>query len=458
MANFVYILSFLTAIIEGMAFGGISLGWPSLSYILQLEGYFSSECNISNISYTQLNVTGCIAQKESLVLVSAVGQFSFSFGMLIAGTVLDIIGSLVTRSFGTILFTIGCLIIVYISPDYSEYLFLSISLISIGGVCLHLSNIKVANLFPSRKGLVITWIECSIDVSALTFPFIKLAYSDGISLKTSFTIMCVLTIYQWMRTFFLMPIKHIPESAPENGYTLGSVLQLTKKHNDDDDDGDEKRPLLSDHQPPNSEIPLSSSLTNIHFLLNIMFLCILAFRSNFFNSTLNNWLEDGIKGSTITENSFLISMFGYFAVTPLFTSPILGLCTDFCLKRFSIAKAIAVPLFLTSVIMLIFSVLACFCLVWAPLIYITFVFFHVSQGFTWASYSIFLALYFPENHFGRLSGITCTVAAVLYLLQYPLSMLVFEVFNGSFLPVNVFFIFLCSLTLLHPAMLYYKTN
>merc|ERR1712062_879573 len=121
-------------------------------------------------------------------------------------------------------------------------------------------------------------------------------------------------------------------------------------------------------------------------------------------------------------------------------------------RKIAAYKANAVALGITSGLGTLFAL--SICLPYLNLQYFSLVVYMTVVSFVYAGNCNFLALLFPEEHFGRLLGITELIAALLLTLQYPLSIFVLRFCHGNFLPINITFVVLCLLTLIHPLILF----
>ena len=468
--NYCHAFSVVFAVLEGVLCAGLVFGWPSLAFVLKRERFF---CNTNSqlitvnettaypknwsLDYNLSHETQCDlnTQKESLVAVYSVGCGCFSIGALIAGIVYDKFGTLVSRISGSTLFTCGCVLFSFTYPESSWLLFPSISMVSLGGVFIYTSNLKLGNLFPSKRATIVSLVEGVMDSSSIMFLFVKIAYEYEVcSMHFSFLVIAATAILQWSRTVFCMPRMFIPHPLPEDDFKLGVFSRERWKT------------TRSNQQSSETRIgspPLITSLKKLHFWLNIMHLGILQLRFDFFVSTLEEFLENYFHASS-TDVSIFINVFGILTFSILLISPINGLMIDNLQRRFlktcvnkhtASCKANAVGLGITSLIGVLFALLIC-----VPslhLQYFSVVTYMTVVSFVYAGNCNFIALLFPEEHFGRLLGITELIAAIFLFLQYPLSVLVFRFCDGDFLPINFVFIILCFLTLLHPILLF-KTD
>ena len=210
-------LTITTAFVETTFFAGIFLGWPSLEYVLIREGYFGDQCsnesviNITNVSVStskiEIGQLLCQEARASFNLVFTLGNFLALAMSLPLGYMLDRYGTWIFRSFITILFTLGCGLLAASTPFTSGLLYPSFSLIAISGNALLVSNLHVANLVKSFRGLIWTFSNAP---SAVVFFLVKKGYDADFELQHLLLILPFITIFSWIRTFLLMPKKIYP--------------------------------------------------------------------------------------------------------------------------------------------------------------------------------------------------------------------------------------------------------
>lgn len=446
-----HLLSVLTALLEGITSAGLVFGWPSLSHILKQQGYFSSHCDVTN---TTASPVVCDRQKEALVAVSTVGSVCFSLGALAAGFIYDHCGTMITRVYGTLLFTAGCFLFLASDSQTAWLLYPSMTLLSIGGVLLYTSNVKLGNLFPAWRATFFSLFEGVIDSSAVVFHLVKLAFERGVTMKISFLFILASTLLQWLRTIFLMPRMFIPFPLPRRNFPLGACSKH-KRHYDE----------ITDVKSTSSKTskgakPLKASLRDIKFWLNALHMALLQLRIDFFVCTLDDWLLSTFPNLSNSDISGYIGLYGSLTLCTLFMAPLNGACIDIISRYLSyfyddetvILKSNAVSLALTSLLGLVFSLAVCYPTT-SSLCFVFLILF-TEISFVYAGSCNYIALAFPEEHFGRLMGLTEALACVSFALQYPLAVYVYRVYKGNYLPVNIVFIFVCLMTFVHPYLLF----
>ena len=455
-------LSVVTGILENIIFVGLLIGWSSLAPVLKCEGYFDQKCegNLSSCfslsSNQTLDIPQCPHQQESLVLLMSITFFCGSIGFTIAGFIFDKFGTLVTRVIGTLEITVGLVVIIYSSKDTSWRLYPAMILLSFGGSSLHITNLKLGNLFPGKRATIISLIEGATDASAIIFLLIKLAYNANINFETSLLVLTAFTGFLWLRTFIYMPVITIPFTLPKEGFQLGVYKELCIKSPTKVDTS------ISTNTTESEKTSIYTSLKDIRFWMNAAHMGILLLRMEMFLSVFGDWLFSTFPNYSNNELDRYINIYGGLFFSVLFLSPLYGLCLDALLKRFEMkssdtatAKATCISLCITSAVGVIFSV--CVCIPNLPFQYFSFVMFYAFIACLFCGHSSFIALVFPEQHFGRLITISMQIAALITLLKYPLSVLALRFLDEKFLPVHIGFIIACLLTFIHPLMFYMRS-
>ena len=337
-----------------------------------------------------------------------------------------------------------------------------------GGGILLIPNMKIGNLFISKRATVISLMEGCIDASAVVFVFVKIAYQSGISIKSVFLFIAFCTVIQWGRTLFCMPRTHIPYPLPDEGYSLG-VLSIKCK-----EDHSKKLTLITSMSSVtpkgnlkmrNDTQPLSASLKDYRFWLNVMHLSILRLRVEMFICNLADWLQSSFPQHSESDISMYINIFGYLSLSVVILAPINGVCTDSLLEWFkrttpdgktATCKATAVMLAITSAFGILFSLSVC--IPSLPFQLLSFILLFIVISCLYGGHSTFIALIFPEEHFGRLHGISKFISAIAAFLQYPLIIYVHRICGDNFLPLSIIFILACLITVLHPIILIKTTG
>lgn len=463
--NLSFLLSVITGILETLIYGGLVFGWNSISYVLRKEGYFTTLCNdtnlvtVSNSSQTLNQV--CQEQEESLILVYTMATFAVSVSSLFNGMSLDMAGTFITRCMGTAVFTFGVVLVSMSTPDSSILTYAAaMCCIGAGGMCLLIVNLPLGGVFPSRRSTIITSINGAFDSSAVVFFLVKIAYENGINVQASFIVIAVSTLFIWVRTVFLMPLKHVPFIA-EQDFKLG-VLHHVKCCKDKDEEKKQECTVLT---PDGSNRSLISCVLTTKFWLNTFFYSICLLRMNVFFSTSGPWLLDLSEGDDDTFATYT-NVLGTVLLFGCFCAPMNGVLVDKLLKVYkqktkydsliATKKVLAISLFITSLLVVLFSISTCIPLPFFT--YASFILLILFRAFLFGGLSTYIAMMFPSQHFGKLFGITDCIGAMVSTLQFPLGSFVLRQLDGNFVIFNIGTVVVCAATFIHPIVLFMKSR
>ena len=461
--------SIFTCYIEILLFSGEIFGFPFLQYILEQEGYFHHMChNLTTKSKSTFNKTTpiplnllkttCKEQEASFDLVFTLGISSLTLFGLVNGYILDEFGTWIHRVLPNILKSLGYVFLIVSTPSTSYWLYLFSILNSWSGTNLLMSNIQIANFAKSIRSTLITLMEGTFDSSVAVFFLIKIGYDYGINFRLMLLILLSLTTFLWLRTFLLMPRKHVPYPLPEESFEYG-WKEMKCCNQPVDLNADQARPLLS-HELNGKNVIKSSSLitykdclNNSLFWTNALFFSVNSLRLVFFNSSLLYWLKH-VAGNEVNK---LTNIFGIFMLFGIFFAPFNGFIIDGANKLLKSKKTNDKDVVLkTSLISL--TVTYCFSVVFSlmtvvPSIYGSFIFYLLTRSFVYSGNASFIALNFPFYHFGKLYGLNFLIFGVVNFLQYALFWLALRY---SFYFVNMSLLVAVLLTSVHLVAIYIR--
>ncbi|XP_062332223.1 solute carrier family 43 member 3b [Osmerus eperlanus] len=456
-------LTLVTGLLECLCFAGAVFGWASLVFVLKTEGYFSYLC----VNATGLNgtlITDCSEQDEQFSLIFTIASFMNNFLLLPNGFLFDRFGTMVARLLGISLYTTGAVFVAFSSSELAILLFPALSLIAVGGILFLVTNMQVGNLFGAHRSTIITLYNGAFDSSSALFLIIKLVFEAGVSLRASFLYLASFSVIHLLRTFLLLPTKHIPYPLPEGyryGMTCGQTKTFTPARASFDGDipshaVDEQTPMHKESASTNDERSYKDCVLSKFFVFHLLWLSVMQLRHYLFIGTLNPMLQRLTQG----EPSLVSTYINAFALTQLcgvLCAPWNGLIMD-RLKGKPLAsgeseheadlRASVLSLFLTALQCLLFSLCASTPLL--PLQYLTFILQVLNRSFLYGGNAAFISIAFPSCHFGKLYGLIMALSAVVSLLQYPCFALVKNVLGGDPLYVNVGLTVLTLTAFVHP--------
>ncbi|NWR35057.1 S43A3 protein, partial [Tachuris rubrigastra] len=426
--------TFVSGLLECGAFCGIIFGWASLVFVLKELGYFQWLCQPSPTNHTQ--GLDCSVQDEQFSLVFTIGSFMNNFMTFPMGVVFDRFGTLAARLIAISLYAGGTLLVAFSTPELAVLLFPAMSMLSVGGILLILTNMQVGNLFGKYRSIIITLYNGAFDSSSAIFLIVKLLYAQGLSLQAMFLFLAACSAWHLLRTLFLMPRTRIPYPLPP-AYDYGPPGE----------DGPEETPL----EPPVprgagracSRVPCPDTCAGEAppgmtfracacswlFAWHVVWLSVMQLRHYLFIGTLNPLLERLSQGNSDAVSTYT-NAFAFTQLCGVLCAPWNGLILDWHKRgkrrrpegncaRGALAdlRAAVVSLVVTVVQCLLFSVCAA-----VPILQVqfaTFVLQVISRSFLYGGNAAFLAIAFPLQHFGKLYGLAMALSALVALLQYP---------------------------------------
>ncbi|CAN9510811.1 unnamed protein product [Ophioblennius macclurei] len=475
-------LTLLSGLVEALFFTGVSFGWASLVFVLKAEGYFAAHCVNATAEATEgLAVhTECIDQDEHLAQVMSVACICNTVTRFPIGFCFDRCGTTVMRLIAISLYVIGTLLIALSSVETSVLLYPALSCLIVSGSILYITNVQVGNLFDSFRSTIITIYNGAFDSSALVFLIVKLLHERGVPLYSLFLSLAANGVFLVLRTFLLMPRRHIPYPLPDK-YSYGLKCIGRKRQTDgttttddkkDEEQKDERKRKKEEKEevgisslhllqtpadkPKEQEATFQSCILSWLFLWHLVWVVITIFCHYIFFSTLNPTLNR-LAENDQTLVSHYTNAFAFTQLCSLLFAPINGLIMDRHKhrklapgesKRESDLRSSCLALLLTSLQCFLFCV--CFTCPVLPLQYLTFILQVVCSGFFYGGHQAFVSIAFPMPHFGKMSGIAMSASAVALFLQFPILHFIQQHLHGDSFYVKVGVTLVSLLTFIHP--------
>uniref|UniRef100_U3J7P1 Solute carrier family 43 member 3 n=1 Tax=Anas platyrhynchos platyrhynchos TaxID=8840 RepID=U3J7P1_ANAPP len=438
----------LSGLLECGAFCGIIFGWASLVYVLKDLQYFGELCQTSPSPSPSPNRTlsDCSGQDEQFSLIFTIGSFMNNFMTLPMGYVFDRFGTAVARLIAISLYTGGTLLVAFSTRDLAVLLFPAMSMLSVGGILLILTNMQVGNLFGKYRSIVITLYNGAFDSSSAIFLIIKVLYERGLPLQAMFLFMAACSAWHLLRTLFLMPRTRIPYPLPPN-YNYGlqcpgrsQSYRTYEEKRPPGGEGPEEVPLEpSAPKGSAAPVPFRPCVLLWLFFWHVVWLSVMQLRHYLFIGTLNPLLDHLARGDTNLVSTYT-NAFAFTQLCGVLCAPWNGLILDRHKRgkahhpegaRGALAdlQASVLSLVVTVTQCVLFSV--CAAVPVLPVQLATFVLQVISRSFLYGGNAAFLAIAFPPQHFGKLYGLAMALSALVALLQYPCIALVNGVLNGD---------------------------
>ncbi|NXG76805.1 S43A3 protein, partial [Baryphthengus martii] len=423
--------TFLSGLLECGAFCGIIFGWASLVFVLKDLGYFEELCQAIPGPNNTLQ-PDCSLQDEQFSLVFTIGSFMNNFMTFPMGFIFDRFGTAAARLIAISLYTGGTLLVAFSTPELAVLLFPAMSMLSVGGILLILTNMQVGNLFGKYRSIIITLYNGAFDSSSAIFLIIKMLYERGLSLRSMFLFMAACGAWHLLRTLFLMPHTRIPYPLPP-AYDYGYGGPDGTSWDDGAHGGREEE---SDAAPG---VPFGDCVRSWLFAWHVAWLSVMQLRHYLFIGTLNPLLDHLARGDAPLVSTYT-NAFAFTQLCGVLCAPWNGLILDRhkrgrtprpdgALGALADLRASVLSLVVTVTQCVLFSVCAAVPIL--PVQFATFVLQVLSRSFLYGGDAAFLAIAFPAQHFGKLYGLAMALSALVALLQYPCVALVRGPLHGD---------------------------
>ncbi|NXA93988.1 S43A3 protein, partial [Melanocharis versteri] len=456
----------LSGLLECGAFCGIIFGWASLVFVLKDLGYFEGLCQPSATPSPNLTLgSDCSGQDEQFSLVFTIGSFMNNFMTFPMGVIFDRFGTTVARLIAISLYAGGTLLVAFSTPEMAVLLFPAMSMLSVGGILLILTNMQVGNLFGNYRSIIITLYNGAFDSSSAIFLIVKLLYEHGLSLRAMFLFLAACSAWHLLRTLFLMPRTRIPYPLPPD-YDYGlqcrrhsRSYRTYKDKQPPGEAGPEETPL----EPPKPRgagsgnllcgggdpagTPFRACACSWLFAWHVAWLSVMQLRHYLFIGTLNPQLDHLARGDHALVSTYT-NAFAFTQLCGVLCAPWNGLILDWhkrgkgpcpegnwALAALADLRSAVLSLVVTVAQCLLFSVFAAVPVL--PVQFGTFVLQVISRSFLYGGNAAFLAIAFPPQHFGKLYGLAMALSALVALLQYPCVALVQGPLQGDPFYVSV---------------------
>ncbi|XP_042640865.1 solute carrier family 43 member 3 isoform X2 [Tyto alba] len=425
----------LSGLLECGAFCGLIFGWASLVFVLKDLGYFGGLCQpAATAGPNQTLLPDCSQQDEQFSLVFTIGSFMNNFMTFPMGFIFDRFGTTVARLIAISLYTGGTLLVAFSTPELAVLLFPAMSMLSVGGILLILTNMQVGNLFGKYRSIIITLYNGAFDSSSAIFLIIKVLYEQGLSLRAMFLFMAACGAWHLLRTLFLMPRTHIPYPLPP-AYDYGlrcpgrsrSYRTYEEKRGGagPEETPLEPRALRGGGAPPGASFV--GCVCSALFAWHVVWLSVMQLRHYLFIGTLNPLLHLLARGDPHQVSTYT-NAFAFTQLCGVLCAPWNGLILDRHKRDrtprpdgppgvLADLRAAVLSLSVTAALCALFSVCAAVPLL--PAQFGTFALQVISRSFLYGGNAAFLALAFPPQHFGKLYGLAMALSALVALLQYP---------------------------------------
>ena len=369
------------------------------------------------------------------------------------GTVLDRYGPRVSGIIGSILLTIGALLMAFATrlpfdAYIPGYLFLAL-----GGPFVFISSFQLSNTFPQRSGLILALLTGAFDSSSAIFLFYRLMYSAS---RGSFTPQKFFLVYLIVPIFIIVVQIFV---MPANSYkTVGELITQVEERTEETDPDSEDMVRWRQHRESvvsETTTLLGKSATKqqteeeqkkkisgvwgaLHgrsamqqimtpwFILVALFTVIQMTRINYFVATVWTQYEYMLHSDDLAElinHVFDVAL----PVGGVLSIPFIGLVLDNTSTPFTLGLLVFVA---TAI-----GVLGVLPFMWAA--YGNIILFVLYRPLYYTAVSDYAAKVFGFQTFGKVYGLIICLAGLLNFSQSGLDAMTHKVFHRDPLPVNI---------------------
>jgi len=221
---------------------GAIFGWASFQQILLDRGVYIDYCPEElkaagpGVDFSEVT---CTARSDALAWIFTLGTFAGFANGLPVGIFMDWAGAKITGALMAALFMTGQIIIM-IYPIHGEVLIvIGYFLMGLAGPCVQMSSLLVSELFPSKKGTVLSIFTSLFDLAAFMFViFYTLSNELGFSWNSLWLIWIGVLGFVFLNMIFCYPkrwqnlvkdplLEDGPATTPQNFHLIKSSQDST---------------------------------------------------------------------------------------------------------------------------------------------------------------------------------------------------------------------------------------
>jgi len=392
----------------------------------------------------------CAARQNKLDAIFTLAQFFLSFVSLPVGVLVDTAPKPVYFAIAGILEIAGLLLFAvsesstnkeeessFATNTTRDYFLPAYSLLAVGGCLTMLGAFPASFLLPKYQAYFLASTACLFDGSSILFwAFYQLHHYFGYNRQQIFTgwvgvavvvysslIICWrhLETNDWQKVIAKeKEISSEAETEEESRRLVNGDFNNVEGNKEEETTNNNDRYLRSIQQRNLHSLGVWEQLQTWEFGLVVLFASCQMIRCNFFIMTV-----DGFLSSIGDNDQSYANLFGWILPCGIVFVPFI--------ERTITSWGILKTLHFTNGLGFLFGVL-----LWVPLLHVqlpNFGIFTCFRAYLYATLNSFIALTFGVKTTGRIIGFVFTTAAVVTLLQYPLSVWTNRV--GNFLPANM---------------------
>ena len=372
---------------------------------------------------------------------------------LLVGAVLDRYGPRISGIIGSILLTIGALLMAFATQLPFDAYIPGYLFLALGGPFVFISSFQLSNTFPQYSGLILALLTGAFDSSSAIFLFYRLIYSAS---HGSFTPQKFFLVYLLVPIFIIVVQIFV---MPANSYkTVGELITQAEERtggNGPDSEDTARRRQHGESVVSETTSLLGKSATKqqtdeekkkrisgvwgaLHgrsalqqimtpwFIFIALFTVVQMTRINYFVATVRTQYEYMLHSDALAEQ---VNHFFDVAlpVGGVLSIPFIGLVLDNTSTPFTLALLVSVA---TSI-----GVLGVLPFIWAA--YANIILFVLYRPLYYTAVSDYAAKVFGFQTFGKVYGLIICLAGLLNFSQSGLDAMTHKVFHRDPLPVNI---------------------
>lgn len=369
------------------------------------------------------------------------------------GTLLDRYGPRISGIIGSILLTIGTLLMAFATQLPFDAYIPGYLFLALGGPFVFISSFQLSNTFPQHSGLILALLTGAFDSSSAIFLFYRLIYSashGSFTPKKFFLIYLIVPIFIIVVQIFVMPAN----SYKTVGELINQAEERTEENDPDSEDAvrrcqhresvvsettsllgksatkqqteEEKKKKISGVWGALHGRSAVQQIMTLWFIFIALFTVVQMTRINYFVATIRTQYEYMLHSDALAEQ---VNHFFDVAlpVGGVLSIPFIGLVLDNTSTPFTLALLVSVA---TAI-----GILGVLPFMWAA--YANIILFVLYRPLYYTAVSDYAAKVFGFQTFGKVYGLIICLAGLLNFSQSGLDAMTHKVFHRDPLPVNV---------------------
>ena len=367
------------------------------------------------------------------------------------GTVLDRYGPRISGIVGSILLTIGALLMAFATDLPFDAYIPGYLFLALGGPFVFISSFQLSNTFPQNSGLILALLTGAFDSSSAIFLFYRLIYSashESFTPRKFFLVYLVVPIFILIVQIFVMPansyktvgelITQSEERTEENGSedparrdqhresVVSETTSLLGKSASKQQTEEEKKKQISGVWGAQHGRSALQQIMTPWFIFIALFTVVQMTRINYFVATVRTQYEYMLHSDALAEqvnHVFDVAL----PVGGVLSIPFIGIVLDNTSTPFTLTLLVSVA---TAI-----GVLGVLPFLWAA--YGNIILFVLYRPLYYTAVSDYAAKVFGFQTFGKVYGLIICLAGLLNFSQSGLDAMTHKVFHRDPLPVNI---------------------